>query len=138
MTTKTLKTRQVVMTERIYRELTGLWDGSPDKLAEGSVFETPERTMTRAFARACKSAGINYGSPNGITLHSLRHTAATRLVKGQMPLHIVGRILGHSQPHTTYRYLSADADAITQAATILEAFHAESKIIVRRDAELVN
>jgi len=138
MTTKTLKTRQVVMTERMYRELSCLWNASPDKQADGSVFETKERTMTRTFARACKSAGIKYGSPNGITLHSLRHTAATRLVKGQMPLHIVGRILGHSQPQTTYRYLSADREATTQAAAILESFHAGREVAVGLDAELVN
>ena len=29
---------------------------------------------------------------------------------------------GHSQPQTTYRYLSADAETAAQAATILDAY----------------
>ncbi len=73
----------------------------------------------------CKAAGVKYGGVDGLTLHPLRHTAATRLVKGQMPLQIVGRILGHSQPQTTYRYLSADTEAAARAAAILESFQAQ-------------
>lgn len=121
-TTKTLQTRRVSMTERIFRELSALYDGS-SKQPDARVFDT-SRTVHRAFAKACKAAEIPYGSPHGITLHSLRHTAATRLVKGQMPLQLVGRILGHAQPQTTYRYLSADAEATAQAASILDAFQA--------------
>jgi len=119
MTSKTLKARQVRMTERMFKTLSTLYEAS-SKEPDARVFDT-SRSVHRAFAKACKKAGIVYGSPNGITLHSLRHTAATRLVKGQMPLQLVGRILGHSQPQTTYRYLTADADATSQAAAILEA-----------------
>jgi integrase len=122
MTTKTLKARQICMTERMFQTLSALYETS-SKEPDACVFET-SRTVYRAFAKACKAAGITYGSPHGITLHSLRHTAATRLVKGQMPLHMVGRILGHSQPQTTYRYLSADAEATAQAAAIFETFNA--------------
>jgi integrase len=121
MTTKTLKERQVGMTERMFQELYALWVAS-SKEPDERVFERATRVAQREFAKACKAAGVEYGSPHGITLHSLRHTAATRLVKGQMPLQMVGRILGHSQPQTTYRYLSADVEATAQAAAILEAF----------------
>lgn len=134
-TTKTLKTRQLAMTERMYQELSMLWEASSKALQE-RVFEgwVNERW---AFAFACKEAGIDYGSPEGITLHSLRHTAATRLVKGQMPLQMVGRILGHSQPQTTYRYLSADSETIIQAAAILEAFQTQASKPVE-NSEAVN
>ena len=43
-----------------------------------------------------------------------------------MPLQMVGRILGHSQPQTTYRYLSADTETAAQAAAILEGFQARN------------
>lgn len=125
MTTKTLKAREVRMTERMYQELCSLWELS-SQLPDERVFISTVRIVRREFALACKIASIEYGSPNGITLHSLRHTAATRLVRGQMPLQMVGRILGHSQPQTTYRYLSADAEAITQAAAILEALQTQA------------
>jgi integrase len=121
MTTKTLKPRQVGMTERMFQELRELREAST-KEPDGHVFERAARLAQREFAKACKAVGVEYGSPHGITLHSLRHTAATRLVKGQMPLQMVGRILGHSQPQTTYRYLSADAETVAQAAAILSSF----------------
>jgi integrase len=124
MTTKTLKARQVRMTERMFQELQGLRQLCP-RVKNARVFNLSVRIVRREFKLACKAAGIPYGSPNGITIHSLRHTAATRLVKGQMPLQMVGRILGHSQPQTTYRYLSADAEATAEAARILEALQAQ-------------
>jgi integrase len=137
MTTKTLKARQVRMTERMFQELIALWEMSP-KTEDARVFNTTVRVARREFALACKAAEIDYGSPDGITLHSLRHTAATRLVKGQMPLQMVGRILGHSQPQTTYRYLSADAEATAQAAAILEAFQTQAAYQVVSDETLLH
>lgn len=125
MTTKTLKGRRVMMTERMFQELMALREAS-DGAGDSRVFNSTVRQVRFAFRAACKEAGVPYGSPDGITLHSLRHTAATRLVKGQMPLQLVGRILGHSQPQTTYRYLTADADATAQAAAILEAVQAKA------------
>jgi integrase len=124
MTTKTLKARQVRMTERMFQELYELWKESP-KSADERVFNETVRQARFSFALACKTAKIEYGSPYGITFHSLRHTAATRLVKGQMPIQMVGRILGHTQPQTTYRYLTADMETMAQAANILEAFQAK-------------
>ena len=120
MTTKTLKTRQVMMTERVYGELLTLWESSSMDLNVG-VFGVTDN-VRKSFASACEIAGIKHGGIDGLTLHSLRHTAATRLVQGGMPLQLAGRILGHSQVNTTYRYLSADRETMTQAAAILEAF----------------
>ncbi len=40
-----------------------------------------------------------------IRFHDLRHTAATRLVAAHLPLPEVGRVLGHTQANTTYRYV---------------------------------
>lgn len=124
MTTKTLKGRQVAMTERVQQELSTLW-GESRKTPDSRVFETMVN-LRRAFASACESAGLVYGSPNGITLHSLRHTAATRLVQGGMSLQLAGRILGHSQASTTYRYVSANSETIAQAAAILERVQANA------------
>lgn len=137
MTTKTLKARQVRMTERMYQALGELWDESP-KVEDGLVFNGTIRQARFSLTLACKIANIEYGSPDGITFHSLRHTAATRLVKGQMPIQMVGRILGHSQPQTTYRYLSADAETTAQAAAILEAFQANTAEPQATVPELIN
>lgn len=120
MTTKTLKTRQVAMTTRLHQELATLWDASSREPDE-TVFSVTDN-VRKSFASACEIAGIKHGGIDGLTLHSLRHTAATRLVRGNLPLQMVGRILGHSQPQTTYRYLSANIETAVQAAAILESF----------------
>ena len=94
--------------------------------------------VRNSFASACRDAGIKHGGIDGLTLHSLRHTAATRLVKGQLPIQMVGRILGHSQPITTYRYLSANAETAQQAAAILEALHADEVQDMSNPGELAH
>lgn len=123
MTTKTLKARRVMMTERVFRELSDLWQASEGQ-ADETVFKI-SNNVRRSFASACEVAGIKHGGIDGLTLHSLRHTAATRLVKGGMSLQLAGRILGHSQVNTTYRYLSADSETLAQAARVFESYQAE-------------
>lgn len=119
LNTKTLKKRQLAITQRLYAELSILWENS-DKNLDSLVFGITDN-VRKSFSSACKIAGIKEGGIDGLTLHCLRHTAATRLVKGQLPIQMVGRILGHTQPQTTYRYLSANDDTLRQAASILES-----------------
>lgn len=141
LNTKTLKTRQVMMTNRVYEELQKLWKNS-DKNENSNVFGfTDFRT---SFNSACKEAEIETGRPDGITPHSLRHTAATRLVKGQMPIQMVGRILSHQDPITTYRYLSANDETLQEAVSIFEAVQeqpyisSESNIDVEMESDFLN
>jgi integrase len=118
MTTKTLKTRQVMMTVRIFLELEKLRQ-LPTYNSDETVFQIKDN-VRKSFASICKIAGVKHGGIDGITLHSLRHTAASRLVQKGMNPQMAGRLLGHSQPQTTYRYLSADLVTMQQAASILE------------------
>lgn len=124
-TTKTLKSRQVMMTDRVYAELRTLWEAST-KDSDACVFGISDN-VRKSFASACEIAGIKHGGIDGLTLHSLRHTAGTRLVQGGMSLQLAGKLLGHSQVNTTYRfYLSADKETMAQAASILEAFQTQT------------
>jgi integrase len=125
LNTKTLKERRVAMTERVVEELKRLTansNGASDEL----VFKT--KSVRASFEAACIEAGIETGRPFGITIHSLRHTAATRLVKGQMPIQMVGRILSHQNPQTTYRYLTANDETLYEAAAILQRVSDESNL----------
>ncbi len=117
-TTKTLMSRKVAMTERLYNELLHLWNSSERDLS-ASVFKM--KTFRKAFGTACRLAGIKTGGLDGFTPHSCRHTTATRLVKGQMPIQLVGKILGHQNVNTTFRYLSVNDETLFQAASILES-----------------
>lgn len=117
--TKTMTARDVPISQRLNTELQRLWEVSP-KDPEGLVFGIRDN-VRMAFTSARKDVGLE-----DVRFHDLRHTAATRMAR-TMSLSEVGRILGHSQPTTTYRYINADASTIQRAAEVIDAFHAEGK-----------
>ncbi|MEW6735996.1 MAG: hypothetical protein AB1489_32175 [Acidobacteriota bacterium] len=65
----------------------------------------------------------------------MRHTHATRLVSTHMPCSEVGRVLGHTQPTTTYRYVNANIETAQRVATILKLFNETSE--AEKTAEIV-
>jgi integrase len=114
--TKTMRERQVPMTERLVCELESLYQLStkePSALCFG-IYDN----VKKSFASARKASGL----PN-VRFHDLRHTCATRLIAGGMPLPEVGRILGHTQVNTTYRYVNSNHEMTQRAANILNAFN---------------
>lgn len=54
--------------------------------------------VIRSFSAACKACGIE-----GVTFHTLRHEATTRLCE-RLPMHEVMRITGHKTPAMLMRY----------------------------------
>jgi integrase len=114
--TKTMRERQVGMTERLFRELEALYEKSP-KLADMLVFGIGDN-VRKAFNSARHMAGL----PD-VRFHDLRHTHATRLVASHIPLSEVGRVLGHTQANTTYRYVNANVESARRAAAALDDFN---------------
>jgi integrase len=117
--TKTMKERQVAITTRLAIELERLKasaPSNPDSLVFGII-----DNVKRSFTAARSKAGLN-----DVRFHDLRHTAATRLVGAHIPLSEVGRVLGHSQANTTYRYVNANVETAKRAAAALDAFNAET------------
>ena len=104
------------MTERVARELYTLYDLST-KQPEALVFGITT-SASNAFDKARRLAGM----PE-LRFHDLRHTHATRLVGGHIPLSEVGRGLGHTQPVTTYRYVNANVETARRAAAVLDALN---------------
>ncbi len=49
-------------------------------------------------------------------IHDLRHNFASHLVSSGVSLHIVGKLLGHTQPQTTARYAHLSDDPLRDAA----------------------
>ena len=78
--------------------------------------------VKRSFTAARNQAGLN-----DLRFHDLRHTAATRLVGAHIPLSEVGRVLGHTQANTTFRYVNANVETAKRAAAALDAFNAETQ-----------
>jgi len=117
--TKTMKKRQLAITTRLTLELERLKTDAPDNL-DGLVFGIIDN-VKRSFTAAPSKAGLN-----DVRFHDRRHTAATRLVGAHIPLSEVGRVLGHSQANTTYRYVNANVETAKRAAAALDAFNAET------------
>jgi integrase len=115
--TKTATARRVALTTRLKLVLAELKEQAPDR-PEMRVFGILNNVKS-AFSGARKDAGLQ-----DVRFHDLRHTAATRLVAMHIPLSEVGRILGHSQANTTYRYVNADIETAKRAAAALDSFHA--------------
>lgn len=118
--TKTMTARDVPVSQRLHSELKRLWDISPQD-ADGLVFGIRDNVRL-AFDSARTDAKLF-----DVRFHDLRHTAATRLVQKGLSLPEVGRILGHSQPITTDRYVNPDEATIRRAAEAMDSFHKETK-----------
>lgn len=83
---------------------------SEDYLFPGKTSGKPatEIVVRRVWKSVCKEAKVT------ARIHDLRHTFASHLVSGGHSLHIVGKLLGHTDPKTTARY-SHLADAPVRA-----------------------
>jgi hypothetical protein len=58
-------------------------------------------------------------------------------VGAHVPLSEVGRVLGHTQANTTYRYVNANIETARRAAAVLNAFNAEGALQPER-VEMIN
>lgn len=116
MNTKTHTERYVPIAPPLQKELEALKAVALPNAA--TVFGITSN-VRRSFKTACERAGIQHGGIDGLTLHCLRHTAGTRMVKQGMSLAEVARILGHVDVKTTYRYISADSDVMDKARAAL-------------------
>jgi len=68
------------------------------------------------FQRMQKSLGIK-----PVTIHALRHTFATRLIKAKVDIKVVSKLLGHSSVKITYdTYVHTDLDRAFSAIQTLE------------------
>jgi integrase len=103
--------------------------GATGYLFPGSVSESRARvTLRRPWVQVCKAAGLvsSYqviGNKRVLTryrplyrIHDLRHSFASHLVSKGTSLHIVGKLLGHTQPQTTQRYAHVADQALREAA----------------------
>jgi integrase len=89
----------------------------------------PRRYQTDGITAAITRADINTPqrvreTGEKITIHNLRHTAASRLIGAGMSLYEVGRILGHTDPATTAKYSHlVEHDVSKKAARILNSLN---------------
>ncbi len=73
----------------------------------------------RACADRLKNAEVALGIPTSLTLHSFRHTTATRLNNAGVPTAVVKDYLGHRSIKTTLKYITVGAQNLRDAHAAL-------------------
>src|SRR6516162_99160 len=86
-------------------------------------------TIRRPWRQVCKAARLATSEQvpgkrkkfltiwkPAVRIHDLRHTFASHLVSSGESLHVVGKLLGHTQPQTTARYAHLADTAVRDAA----------------------
>ena len=81
----------------------------------GAVPGRPIVNIQKSWRRIRTLAAIE-----DVRLNDLRHTFASVAVSNGVSLHIVGGLLGHTQPRTTARYAHLAADPLIEAAERLK------------------
>src|ERR1043165_438388 len=127
--TKTMRQRQVGMTDRLAHELAILYAQNPDP--NSLLFGIG--STKGAWNKVRQQAGVT-----DLRFHDLRHTYATRLVSKHLPLSEVGRVLGHTQPTTTYRYVNANVETARRAADALNELHATNMESINNQPAMIN
>jgi integrase len=109
---RALQLREVGISDRLYTELLVLYESS-DKKADSLCFGTHADIKT-GFNNAKKAAGLE-----GVRLHDLRHTHASRLAEANVPISTISRLLGHTQIATTMRYINTDRQTVLGVTDII-------------------
>jgi hypothetical protein len=76
----------------------------------------PLVSLRKTWERVCKMAKID-----ALRLHDLRHSYASVGAADGLSLHVIGALLGHSQPSTTARYAHLAASPLHEAADAIGA-----------------
>ena len=105
------KDRFVILPELTLKSLRRLWashrhprflfPGRPGPKGGAAEHFMDRGSTQKAFARVVHDCGIH----KHVSIHSLRHSYATRLVEAGLNLHGVQQLLGHASPQTTARYV---------------------------------
>lgn len=121
-TTKNRKGRSVPLTPRARAALDYIL-ASPAHAAmlrfKAEDKNKPSRIMGTRFRLACERAEIA-----DVTLHTLRHTCASRMVQAGVSLYVVKEILGHSSITITERYAHLAPKNLHAAALALASIGA--------------
>jgi integrase len=121
-TPKSKRARRIPLTDRAVEILSPLVEGRDDAelvFAGGGGGGLDADALSRRFLRARDHAKLK---ATGLTIHDLRHTTGSLLVRHGFPLTEVQAVLGHAKLATTARYLhhrprAGDADRMSRAFT---------------------
>jgi integrase len=119
--------REIPVPRDLLRTLSDWRKKNPEtRLVLPTAHGTPNRKLLRTLKRLAKRSGLNCKNCRGCrsslgecqewTLHKLRRTYATTLLRSGMDLSTVQRFMGHSDLASTMRYLRPASTAASQDA----------------------
>ena len=114
--TKSNRNRYILMTKTLYYTLQSL-----KAEANGSEKVYPFKFVQGVFEKARKDADLQ-----GLRLHDLRHTFASRVIQKTPDPYILRKILGHSTITMTMRYVHPSEDQMREAMAKLDRDFAQS------------
>ncbi len=104
-------------------KLIQFFNNIPENKRKGYIFINPDtglpyRDIKRAWTSSLKAANIE-----NFRFHDLRHTVGTRLAEQLVPVNVIKELLGHSDVHTTMRYVHSTQGAKLQALNKLNSYN---------------
>ena len=114
--TKTNSGTTLAMSDRLYETLKRRFDTrKQDKWVFPGAGDQPAVSSAARVRKALKRAGLE-----GVRLHDLRHTLASKLIQNGLSLYEVASVLGHSSPNTSARYAHLEKrDVANKAAAVM-------------------
>jgi len=114
--TKSGKYRHVPMNQTAYVLLSSLFKNGERFVFVNKRTGKPYVNILKVYEKYRDEAGFG-----DVRFHDLRHTFATRLAGAGVPLHVIQRILGHSDIKTTQRYLHVAEESALDAVEMLSS-----------------
>lgn len=123
------KDRYTILSERALETLRQYWrEYKPTKwLFEGARDRRylSTRTVEKILEHACKKAGIR----KDVSVHTLRHSFATRLLEGGTDLRYIQEILGHKDIKTTEIYTHVSTKSIGKIRSPLDRLNLKEGVM---------
>jgi integrase len=109
-TTKNDVPRSIPMTGRVRQIM--------ERRTNGRIFHLSANRVKYVWRLARKQAGLSHDTE--VVIHAIRHTVASRLVQGGVPLYTVQRWMGHSTIKVTERYAHLSPAQFVEAVNVLD------------------
>lgn len=104
-------------------KLIQFFNNKPDVERKGYIFINPETGLPYKDIKKAWSTALEKANIKNFRFHDLRHTVGTRLAEQLVPVNVIKELLGHSDVHTTMRYVHSTQGAKLQALNKLNSYN---------------